>query len=107
MKHPFNQSALPSSELDRSDVPVDSKDGKQATTVADQPPPLGRAHRPKKERKQRIYTMCDVCNIQLNSAAQAQIHYNGKSHQRRLKQNSQGSKAAKNTGGLTSEVMGL
>uniref|UniRef100_A0A3Q2XGL6 Zinc finger protein 385C n=1 Tax=Hippocampus comes TaxID=109280 RepID=A0A3Q2XGL6_HIPCM len=59
---------------------------------------------PKKERKQRIYTMCDVCNIQLNSAAQAQIHYNGKSHQRRLKQNSQGSKAAKNTGGLTSEL---
>uniref|UniRef100_A0A3Q0RT78 Zinc finger protein 385C n=1 Tax=Amphilophus citrinellus TaxID=61819 RepID=A0A3Q0RT78_AMPCI len=42
------------------------------------------------ERKQRSYTLCEVCNIQLNSAAQAQIHYNGKSHQKRLKQISNG-----------------
>uniref|UniRef100_A0A672GIS9 Zinc finger protein 385C n=1 Tax=Salarias fasciatus TaxID=181472 RepID=A0A672GIS9_SALFA len=41
-------------------------------------------------KKQRSYTLCDVCNIQLNSAAQAQIHYNGKSHQKRLKQLSSG-----------------
>ncbi|KAM4597921.1 zinc finger protein 385C [Polymixia lowei] len=47
-------------------------------------------HRPKRERKQRSYTLCEVCNIQLNSAAQAQIHYNGKSHQKRLKQISNG-----------------
>ncbi|XP_048847931.1 zinc finger protein 385C-like isoform X2 [Brienomyrus brachyistius] len=43
-------------------------------------------HRPKRERKHKTYTLCEVCNIQLNSPAQAQIHYNGKSHQKRLKQ---------------------
>lgn len=47
-------------------------------------------HRPKRERRQRSYTLCEVCNIQLNSAAQAQIHYNGKSHQKRLKKISHG-----------------
>ncbi|XP_051572223.1 zinc finger protein 385D [Myxocyprinus asiaticus] len=41
--------------------------------------------RPKRERKHRSYTLCEVCNIQLNSKAQAQIHYNGKTHQKRLK----------------------
>uniref|UniRef100_A0A8C6SDY6 Zinc finger protein 385C n=1 Tax=Neogobius melanostomus TaxID=47308 RepID=A0A8C6SDY6_9GOBI len=41
-------------------------------------------------RKLRSYTLCEVCNIQLNSAAQAQIHYNGKAHQKRLKQISHG-----------------
>ncbi|XP_008434948.1 zinc finger protein 385B-like [Poecilia reticulata] len=30
-------------------------------------------------------TMCQVCNIRLNSSAQAQIHYRGKTHQRRLR----------------------
>uniref|UniRef100_A0A3Q3X8K0 Matrin-type domain-containing protein n=1 Tax=Mola mola TaxID=94237 RepID=A0A3Q3X8K0_MOLML len=49
------------------------------------------------QRKQRSYTLCEVCNIQLNSAAQAQIHYNGKSHQKRLKQISNG-KMASSTG---------
>ncbi|KAK7939915.1 hypothetical protein WMY93_003241 [Mugilogobius chulae] len=44
------------------------------------------SYKPKRERKNRSYTLCEVCNIQLNSAAQAQIHYNGKSHQKRLKQ---------------------
>ncbi|XP_056404810.1 zinc finger protein 385C isoform X2 [Hyla sarda] len=45
------------------------------------------------QSKQKIlpsYTLCNVCNIQLNSAAQAQIHYNGKSHQKRLKQINKG-----------------
>uniref|UniRef100_A0A673JGQ6 Zinc finger protein 385D-like n=1 Tax=Sinocyclocheilus rhinocerous TaxID=307959 RepID=A0A673JGQ6_9TELE len=46
-------------------------------------PPLN--SRPKRERKHRSYTLCEVCNIQLNSAAQAQIHFNGKTHQKRLK----------------------
>ncbi|XP_017559985.1 zinc finger protein 385C-like isoform X2 [Pygocentrus nattereri] len=45
--------------------------------------------RPKRERKQRTLTLCEVCNIQLNSSAQAQIHYNGKTHQRRLRQANQ------------------
>ncbi|XP_078501548.1 zinc finger protein 385C isoform X3 [Lissotriton helveticus] len=44
----------------------------------------------KKEKKLQSYTLCDVCNIQLNSPAQAQIHFNGKSHQKRLKQMSHG-----------------
>nr|XP_040145787.1 zinc finger protein 385D isoform X2 [Ictidomys tridecemlineatus] len=43
-----------------------------------------------REKKHTNFTLCNVCNIQLNSAAQAQIHYNGKSHQKRLKQLSNG-----------------
>uniref|UniRef100_A0A8V5G0B2 Uncharacterized protein n=1 Tax=Melopsittacus undulatus TaxID=13146 RepID=A0A8V5G0B2_MELUD len=42
------------------------------------------------KKKHTNFTLCNVCNIQLNSAAQAQIHYNGKSHQKRLKQLSNG-----------------
>lgn len=38
------------------------------------------------ERKKLLYSLCEVCNIQLNSAAQVQTHYNGKSHLRRVKQ---------------------
>lgn len=53
--------------------------------------------KPKRERKQRTYTLCEVCNIQLNSAAQAQVHYSGKSHQKRLKKISNG-KMATSTG---------
>uniref|UniRef100_A0A8C2WND7 Zinc finger protein 385C n=1 Tax=Cyclopterus lumpus TaxID=8103 RepID=A0A8C2WND7_CYCLU len=45
-------------------------------------------HRAKRERRQgsSSATMCRVCNIQLNSNAQAQIHYRGKTHQRRSQQ---------------------
>ncbi|KAF6362429.1 zinc finger protein 385B [Rhinolophus ferrumequinum] len=39
-----------------------------------------------KEKKKILFSFCDVCNIQLNSAAQAQVHYNGKSHRKRVKQ---------------------
>ncbi|XP_053125212.1 zinc finger protein 385B isoform X3 [Hemicordylus capensis] len=39
-----------------------------------------------KEKKKILFSFCEVCNIQLNSAAQAQVHYNGKSHLRRVKQ---------------------
>ncbi|XP_057192639.1 zinc finger protein 385B isoform X1 [Triplophysa rosa] len=38
------------------------------------------------ERKKLLYSLCEVCNIQLHSAAQAQVHYNGKSHLKRVKQ---------------------
>ncbi|XP_075465040.1 zinc finger protein 385B isoform X3 [Ascaphus truei] len=38
------------------------------------------------EKKKMLFSLCEVCNIQLNSAAQAQIHYNGKSHLKRVKQ---------------------
>lgn len=30
--------------------------------------------------------LCEACNIQLNSAAQAEVHYNGRSHLKRIKQ---------------------
>ncbi|XP_019405959.1 PREDICTED: zinc finger protein 385C-like isoform X3 [Crocodylus porosus] len=49
-------------------------------------PPSQSEQRMKREKKHQSFTLCEVCNIQLNSAAQAQIHYNGKSHQKRLKQ---------------------
>ncbi|NXA48854.1 Z385B protein, partial [Nothocercus julius] len=39
-----------------------------------------------KEKKNVLFSFCEVCNIQLNSAAQAQVHYNGKSHLKRMKQ---------------------
>ncbi|NXM74519.1 Z385C protein, partial [Serilophus lunatus] len=53
-------------------------------------PPSQPEQRLKREKKHQSFTLCEVCNIQLNSAAQAQIHYNGKSHQKRLKQLNKG-----------------
>ncbi|KAG7466830.1 hypothetical protein MATL_G00146470 [Megalops atlanticus] len=38
------------------------------------------------QKKKLLFSLCEVCNIQLNSAAQAQVHYNGKSHLKRVKQ---------------------
>ncbi|XP_075894675.1 zinc finger matrin-type protein 3-like [Nelusetta ayraudi] len=109
MKRPFSSSALSSSEADGrplSAAPVDEEprrcDGllllrREGLGEGEEPSPGGALpsppHRPKRERKQRSYTLCEVCNIQLNSAVQAQIHYNGKSHQKRLKQLSNGKAA--------------
>ncbi|NWW93315.1 Z385C protein, partial [Rhynochetos jubatus] len=53
-------------------------------------PPSQPEQRMKREKKHQSFTLCEVCNIQLNSAAQAQVHYNGKSHQKRLKQLNKG-----------------
>ncbi|XP_026216666.1 zinc finger protein 385C isoform X2 [Anabas testudineus] len=110
MKRPFSPSALPNNELDRSGfggglgVQMDGEhccDTQDEGAVLDEQSPGGAMptalYRPKRERKQRSYTLCEVCNIQLNSSAQAQIHYNGKSHQKRLKQISNG-KMPSNTG---------
>lgn len=110
MKRPFSQSALPNTQLDRTGFDaglgeqMDSDtccDTQNEAAVPDEQSPGGALpsalYRPKRERKQRSYTLCEVCNIQLNSAAQAQIHYNGKSHQKRLKQISNG-KMPSNTG---------
>lgn len=44
----------------------------------------------KREKRLPSFTLCEVCNIQLNSAVQAQIHFNGKSHQKRLKKINKG-----------------
>ncbi|XP_004552353.3 zinc finger protein 385C isoform X1 [Maylandia zebra] len=103
MKRPFSPSLLPTIELDKrtgSTELVVQMDSELSCSIGDEgvrpdeQSPGGALHstlcRPKRERKQRSYTLCDVCNIQLNSAAQAQIHYNGKSHQKRLKQVSNG-----------------
>lgn len=48
---------------------------------------VSEGNRPKRERRQNCNsaTLCRVCNIQLNSKAQAQIHYRGKTHQRKLR----------------------
>lgn len=110
MKRPFSPSALSSTELDREGFFTGmevQKDAELCSDIQDEGAvqdehPLGVAlpsahHRPKRERKQRSYTLCEVCNIQLNSAAQAQIHFNGKSHQKRLKKVSHG-KTPSNTG---------
>lgn len=110
MKRPFSQSAQPNPELDGAEFDVGFEvqmDGEPCcitqdeAAVPDEQSPGGALpsalHRAKRERKQRSYTLCEVCNIQLNSAAQAQIHYSGKSHQKRLKQISNG-KAPSNTG---------
>ncbi|TNN52766.1 Zinc finger protein 385B [Liparis tanakae] len=111
MKRPFSPSLLPNGEPDRRGfgsgpgAQTDWEPGcdtlQDEGAVPDERSPGGALPsalcRPKRERKHRSYTMCEVCNIQLNSAAQAQIHYNGKSHQKRLKQISRG-KAPSNTG---------
>ncbi|XP_027141591.1 zinc finger protein 385C isoform X2 [Larimichthys crocea] len=110
MKRPFSPSALPNTEQDRRGfgaglgTQMDAEpccDTQDEGAVLDEQSPGGvlpsALHRLKRERKQRSYTLCEVCNIQLNSAAQAQIHYNGKSHQKRLKQISNG-KMPSNTG---------
>lgn len=54
----------------------------------------------KHKRKQRTLTLCEVCNIRLNSSAQAQVHYKGKTHQRRLRQ----ANKAKTSGGARNSM---
>ncbi|XP_054871202.1 LOW QUALITY PROTEIN: zinc finger protein 385B [Amphiprion ocellaris] len=63
------------------------------------------------------YSLCEVCNLQLTSAAQAQLHYNGRSHLRRVRQLQPGETGRQTTGaqtrslppatGLTSQPAGL
>lgn len=48
------------------------------------------------------YALCEVCNLQLTSDAQAQLHYNGKSHLRRLRQLQAGETVLQSPGTLTS-----
>lgn len=49
-----------------------------------------------------VYSLCEVCNLQLTSDAQAQVHYNGKSHLRRLRQLQAGEAVLQSPGTLTS-----
>lgn len=48
------------------------------------------------------YALCEVCNLQLTSGAQAQLHYNGRSHLRRLRQLQAGETLLQAPGTLTS-----
>ncbi|NWT29939.1 Z385B protein, partial [Cardinalis cardinalis] len=78
------------------DLPVDNQSyNSDFTSLPDREgekelAPDGTEEKKEREKKHTNFTLCNVCNIQLNSAAQAQIHYNGKSHQKRLKQLSNG-----------------
>ncbi|XP_054643221.1 zinc finger protein 385B isoform X2 [Dunckerocampus dactyliophorus] len=45
------------------------------------------------------YSLCTVCNLQLTSAAQAQLHYNARSHLRRVRQMKVGQAGAQVAGG--------
>nr|XP_057904116.1 zinc finger protein 385C isoform X2 [Doryrhamphus excisus] len=109
MKRPVSQSALPSAEPDAPDAgDMDIERCSHAAVVKRSSQggallPPSSQQRPKRDRKQRSYTLCDVCNIQLNSAAQAQIHYNGKSHQKRLKQISVGGKTSPSSTGTSGQ----
>ncbi|XP_049715027.1 zinc finger protein 385C isoform X7 [Elephas maximus indicus] len=71
--------------------------------VVERPPHPSEPPKPKRERKRPSYTLCDVCNIQLNSAAQAQVHCGGRAHQRRLRQLSLG-KTPSGPAGLASST---
>uniref|UniRef100_A0A096LWQ6 Zinc finger protein 385C n=1 Tax=Poecilia formosa TaxID=48698 RepID=A0A096LWQ6_POEFO len=98
MKRPFSPSSFPFPDLMDSESCFEIQDeGEKLHDTSHGGTRHSPPYRPKRERKQRTYTLCEVCNIQLNSAAQAQIHYNGKSHQKRLKQISSG-KMPGNTG---------
>ncbi|XP_051014577.1 zinc finger protein 385C isoform X1 [Acomys russatus] len=71
--------------------PSPSSEKEPPTTAASECPPHSpESSKPKRERKRPSFTLCDVCNIQLNSAAQAQVHCGGRAHQRRLRQLSLG-----------------
>ncbi|XP_077175678.1 zinc finger protein 385B isoform X2 [Paroedura picta] len=51
------------------------------------------------QEKKEVFSFCEVCNIQLNSAAQAQVHYDGKSHLKRVKQLNNGKLPASTAAG--------
>ena len=90
MKHPKTPGLLENSLSPWADEEEEEEDEGERT--------LSLERRPKRERRQSSVTLCKVCNIQLNSAAQAQIHYNGKTHQRRLRQHSKATARNAHTG---------
>lgn len=82
---------LKRSELPDSSPPAKNQGEEGEEEEEEKRPSEGR--RAKRERRQSgggggggsSATVCLVCSIQLNSSAQAQIHYRGKTHQRRLR----------------------
>nr|XP_013796887.1 PREDICTED: zinc finger protein 385D isoform X4 [Apteryx mantelli mantelli] len=93
------------------DLPVDNHSyNSDFTSIPDREnekdlAPDGTEEKKEREKKHTNFTLCNVCNIQLNSAAQAQIHYNGKSHQKRLKQLSSGNLKSDNGGTCQSPAL--
>ncbi|XP_043958463.1 zinc finger protein 385A-like isoform X4 [Gambusia affinis] len=82
MKHPKKN------ELMDNNLPAKSKEGQEEDEEENERVRRVRVgFKVKRERRQgsSSATMCQVCNIRLNSSAQAQIHYRGKTHQRRLR----------------------
>ncbi|XP_075884195.1 zinc finger protein 385C-like isoform X2 [Nelusetta ayraudi] len=84
-------------QLKRSELPDSSpaakNQGEEGEEEEEEKKP-SEGRRAKRERRQSSgsgggggssATVCLVCSIQLNSSAQAQIHYRGKTHQRRLR----------------------
>ncbi|XP_030077653.1 zinc finger protein 385D isoform X2 [Microcaecilia unicolor] len=80
MKRPLNPSHLPDNRLRKLDCGNTYSDCQ--LTLEDQ--------NAKNDKIHQSFTLCEVCNIQLNSTAQAEIHYKGKSHQKCLKRLYQG-----------------
>lgn len=87
---PHSGSVLPPAGMKRPLSPSHSPESAVQLVEEASCPPSQPEQRMKREKKHQSFTLCEVCNIQLNSAAQAQIHYNGKSHQKRLKQLNKG-----------------
>uniref|UniRef100_A0A8D3EFX2 C2H2-type domain-containing protein n=1 Tax=Scophthalmus maximus TaxID=52904 RepID=A0A8D3EFX2_SCOMX len=73
--------------LDSSPPPKSQEVQEEEEEGGEEERKVGAGYRAKRERRQSPSgaTMCQVCSIQLNSVAQAQIHYRGKTHQRRLR----------------------
>ncbi|XP_070694557.1 zinc finger protein 385B [Pempheris klunzingeri] len=53
----------------------------------------------------QAFSLCEVCNLQLTSTAQAQLHYNGKSHLRRVRQLQAGETGQKAAAGAQSRSL--
>ncbi|XP_036964499.1 zinc finger protein 385B isoform X1 [Acanthopagrus latus] len=51
------------------------------------------------------YSLCEVCNLQLTSSSQAQIHYNGRSHLRRVRQLQAGETGQQTAAGAQSRCL--
>lgn len=86
MKHPKGPDWLGNSLPPRTQKEVEEEEEEEEEEREVVPVAVA-SHRAKRERRQGSggATLCQVCNIQLNSCAQAQIHYRGKTHQRRLR----------------------
>ncbi|XP_024919742.1 zinc finger protein 385B isoform X2 [Cynoglossus semilaevis] len=75
---------------------VDTPSPRSISVSAPQTPPPGQGV---------TYSLCEVCNLQLTSDAQAQLHYNGRSHLRRVRQLQVGEAGQRAAGGTQSRSL--